>query len=573
MTTTTPTDGENAADDLAAVVASIDAQLSAAATPELWERIAAARRRWPQVLRLILLQGSWLEKAARPEEAQACFREALAAHPENPWPAIRLIESLLAQRRAGEAAQIFGASLWMSAAPEELRGRLLGRVVTALVDLGERRKFLESLLRGSATDRLVLPKLAALCMRQRDRATAERLFDQARQYGPLPLESQALALELLITATRFDEAFELAMDLRARHPERSEYARRAIQAAHFSGRTEQMIELLRDALTRWPGDWALAFRYNRCTCPMAADRELFELMSAEAATADDDRWRFQYVVACLRHERIDEALRVLGRMQADSPAAPMALPLRDALCAYPSSTWISGRGAVNDPHRDVQVLRVAGARATMILLAGVQGGLGYLPVSAADGLMARIPVNVVYLRDLANRGFTAGVHSLGPDQASMLAGLTRICAPLGVPVVTFGASIGGVAAIRTALGLGAHAAISFAGPVHLGVDSAEDVPDAGGGARATIFSRFAHTDLSLIELIRAAPRTRIHQCYGTGFPPDVADAELLRPLPNATLYPVARCADHFVIEHMIADGSFFEVIERAISMPALDAAL
>jgi hypothetical protein len=68
-------------------------------------------------------------------------------------------------------------------------------------------------------------------------------------------------------------------------------------------------------------------------------------------------------------------------------------------------------------------------------------------------------------------------------------------------------------------------------------------------------------------MIRATPQTRIHQCFGSGFAPDVADAQLIAPLPNVSLHPVERCADHFVIEHMIADGSFFAVIECAIAAP------
>ncbi len=555
-------------DDLAANISRIAAALEGPATPEAAERIAAARRRWPENLRLMLLQGSWLEKTARLDEAETCYGDALAGHPQNPWPALRLTELFLSQRRPKDAAGIFAASVWRSTAPEAARRSLLSRVAAALIDLSDRRVFLQGLLSDTADDRLVLPKLAALSLRERDRVEAERLLDRARQYGPLPSECQMLWLELLITATRFDEAFDLSMELRARHPERSEFTRRAIQAAHFSGRTPQMIALLHDALTRWPGDWLLAFRYNRCTCPMAADRSLFELMSAQAPAATDQRWWFQYAIACLRHDRTDAARTILEPIKADSPVASMALPLRAALEAHPAATWRRGRGVVNDPERDVQSVRTAQARATLILLAGVQGGLGYLPVSHVDGLLADLAVNVVYLRDLNNRAFTSGVRSMGPTQASMIAALAKICEPLAVPVITFGASIGGVAAIRTALLLQAHAAISFAGPIHLGVDTTEDVPlmNGGGNAKTTLFSHFAQADLSLIEMIRTVPRTRIHQCFGTGYAPDVADAELMRPLSNVVLHPVARCADHHVTEHMIADGSFFDVIERAITM-------
>jgi len=560
----------SAPNDLAGQFAAIDAALRGPAplAPDLGPRIAEARRRWPQNLGLMLLEGTWFEKTRELAQAEACYRAALAQHPNQFWPALRLTELLLSQRRAEEGARVFAERVWGSSAPEAARKALLSRISTALTDLSRRREFLQSLLRDTPEDRLVLPKLATLSLRERDRAEAERLLDRARQYGPLPPESQMLMLELLITATRFDEAFELAMQLRARQPERAEFTRRAIQAAHFSLRHREMIELLRDALTRWPGDWMLAFRYNRSTCPMAADRELFERLTAAAATVTDERWWFQYAVACLRHLCTVEAMNILDRVQAGSPVAAMAMPLRAALKLYPAATWRGARGVVNDPAQDVQVVRTPGARATLILLAGQAGGLGYLPMSHADALLARLPVNAIYLRDLNNRSFISGVRSLGPDAASMIVQLKALCAPLGVPVITYGSSLGGLSAIRVGVMLDAHAAISFAGPIHVGADTAEEAPmrSGSGGAKTTIFSHLTQADLGLLEMIRAAPRTRIHQCFGSGFAPDVADAELLKPLPNVTLHPIEHCADHFVIEHMIADGSFFEVIEEAIAM-------
>jgi hypothetical protein len=43
------------------------------------------------------------------------------------------------------------------------------------------------------------------------------------------------------------------------------------------------------------------------------------------------------------------------------------------------------------------------------------------------------------------------------------------------------------------------------------------------------------------------------------------------PQPHQFAGPLAPCAEHFVIEHMIADGSCFDVIECAIAMPPLGA--
>jgi hypothetical protein len=479
---------------------------------------------------------------------------------------VRRAELSLRLRRIEAAVGIFTDQVWPGSAPEATRTGLLSRIGVAMPDLVARRDFLAGLLRGHADDRFVLLKQAALAFRERDRAVAERCFDAARGLGPLPLESQLLELELHLAATRFDAAFALAGELCARHPDRADFARRRIQAAHFTGRHAEMVALVADALQRWPRDWLLAFRYNRCTISMADDRMLFELLARNAAAmAADERWQFQFAIACLRHGETARAIGILHALSETGAVAPMMLPLRAALMAYPAATWANPRGIDNDPEKDVQIIRVPGAIATVMLHAGMQGGLGYLPFTHADGLLARRPVNVVYLRDLNTRAFGNGVRGLGLDQASTIAALRRIGATLGVPVVTMGASIGGVAAIRTATLMGAHAAISFAGMMHLGTDNLEEpAPGLAGSTRATLFSNFGATDLSLVDMIRAAPGTHVHQCFGADYPPDIESAALLNGLPNATLHPLAGCADHFVIEHLIVNGGFFDVLQQAI---------
>jgi hypothetical protein len=250
-------------------------------------------------------------------------------------------------------------------------------------------------------------------------------------------------------------------------------------------------------------------------------------------------------------------MTLLAQFSPESAVASMAAPLHAALSAYPPSTWSNPRGVDNDPERDVQVVRLTDAVATVIVLAGVQGGLNYLPFSHTDGLLARHRVNAVYLRDLNNRGFTAGVRSLGPDLASMIAGLGSLAAELAVPVVTMGASLGGIAAVRTAALMGAHAAISFAGPVQHTADAGEgDMPPPGAkGARGALFSSLTEADESLVEMVRAAPRTLFCQCFGEAYAPDAAAAELLRPLPHVVLY-------------MLAKHEFGDVLEQMMHMPA-----
>jgi hypothetical protein len=132
-----------------------------------------------------------------------------------------------------------------------------------------------------------------------------------------------------------------------------------------------------------------------------------------------------------------------------------------------------------------------------------------------------------------------------------------------------GASVGGVAAIRTAALMRAHAAISFAGDIRYGADAGDDgLAPASAGARTAMFSTFTEAEFDIVALIRSAPRTRVHQCFGADYAPDREAAALLRDVPNAVLHPVPGCADHFAIEHMIANGRFFTVLDQAIATPA-----
>lgn len=530
-------------------------------------RILAARLRWPHDLRLQLLQGSWLEADGRGDDAAACFRAAQAQHPANPWPPVRLVELLLRQRRQEEARAEFRAGVWGGTAPERTRTGLLSLTTASIPDAAGREAYLRSLLNQHPDDRFVLLKLAVLRYRLKDRPAAEALFAEAARLGPMTDEAQLILLDLHFAAARFEAAYDLARDLQARHPDRVEFARRSIQAALFLHRLDEVIAQLQTALLRWPEDWLLLFRYNRCPLPGEADRKLFAALSARReALAGNDRWLFQYAIASLRHADAGPTLTMLRTLVASTTVGHMAAPLAAALAAHPLERWANPRAVSNACDDDVQLLPQPGAVATVILFSSVAGGLGYLPFGLADGLLRQRPINVIYLRDRNHRAFTSGVRSLGADHTAMIDALQTMTRRLGVPVVTMGSSIAGVAAIRAATRLHARAAISFAGPVNLGADATEDEapPGGAGGTRDSLFASFAAADSDIVRMVREAPATQVHQCFGADFAPDVAVARLLAPLANVRLHPERDCADHFAIEHAIASGSFMAILDAAL---------
>lgn len=556
---------------LAQDIAEITEQLRqpVADLPALGTRIATLRARWPDDLRLRLLQGSWLEAARQPDEALACYRAAQAAHAGNPWPAVRIVELLLRQRRPEEARACFIEAVWQDSAPERTRVMLLSQTTASIPDLPGREAYLHGLLRQHPDDRFVLTKLAVLRYRQKDRAAAAALFEAAARLGPITDEGRMMQLELHLAEARFEAAHAVAADLHARHPDRVEFVRRLIQTALFLNRMEEAVTRLEAALLRWPEDWLLLYRFNRCPLPGAADRRIFAaLTERQAAVAENERWQFQYAIASLRHAPLAPTLALLRRIAGTPAVGHMATPLLAALEAHPPACWANPRGVSNAAEDEVQLLRREDAVATVILFSSVAGGLGYLPFGLADGLLRQRPVHVIYLRDRNHRAFAQGVTALGPDHAAMIEALQGMTRPLGLPVVTMGSSIAGVAAIRAATRMQALAAISFAGPANLGRDAMEDEPPppgAIGGTRDTLVGRIAGAEADVLEMIRAAPGTRVHQSFGTGFAPDVAVARLLEPFPNVRLHPEPGCADHFAIEHAIASGGFLAILDAALA--------
>lgn len=557
MKATTPAEAATA---IAASMATPDDALAA--------HIAAARAAFPADLRLRLLEGEFHERSARPAEAETCYREAAAAHPANPWPQARIANLLLATGRAEEARAFFAASIWTSTLPETPRTALLSRLFGATTDLPRRADFLAALLNGGPDDRFVLLKLAALRFRQRNREEAARLFATARALGPLPVESELLELEIHLAAGSFEPAFCIAQALAASNPGRIDFARRAIQTAQFAGHGELAATLLQQAMERWPEDWLLLFRFNRAACPPATDAVIFARLAVLRPQREaDPRWLFQYVLAALRQGRTDEAMHLLPRLAAATATAALAAPLHAALSTRPDVLWNAGRGITNAVTDDVQVVCHPQARATVIVLAGVQGGVGYMTFSHVDALLAAHQVNVIYLRDVHNRAFTAGVRGLAPDEAATHEVLRALAAELGgQPIVTIGASLGGMVAVRVATRIGGHAAISLAGPLHLGVHD-DDAASTGASTRFTMAAAFLRGEPSVPEMLRAAPATRAWQVFGTGYAPDAKAATLLDGLPNATRVPLTDCAHHFVFEHLIATAAFAPLLDRAIATP------
>lgn len=537
-------------------------------TPDIEQRLNDAMVQRPGDLRLKFAQGELLAKTGRTDQALAMLRGLKAKHPTNPWVTLRIVRLLLSRGDVEAAAEAFVAGVWNSTLPETESVATLSDIASALRGYPARRSFLTSLLTGAVSDRFVMIKLGSLAFREGDRAEATRLFDAAAELGPLPAEAGPLYLELLMVSGRAKDALAAALDILNVRPDRLDVARRAILAARLCRRTDVLVPLLQSALDRWPNDWLLLFRYNRALCPFDLDRALFLKLGAQAdALAADDRWAFQFALACLRHQDTGRALAILRRIGPESPVAHMSGPLLAAMSSQPDEAWCNPRGVSNDPADDVQVRRVPDARATLIVLAGVQGGLGYLPYSHADVLLGSLPANVIYLKDRSELAFTGGVASLGPDEAATVAALKDMLVQLGgVPAITLGASLGGASAVRLGTLLRTRAALSFAGPLQWSaVGSGEDDSEVTRSRlRNAMYSALTNVETSLVDMIEASPATEVHHFYGEGHETDAQVVETLRDLANFRRHAVGGCDHHYVMSHMIATGAFDLCLRRLI---------
>ena len=279
-----------------------------------------------------------------------------------------------------------------------------------------------------------------------------------------------------------------------------------------------------------------------------------------------------YAVTALQAGHTEEAISALAEIGPNSDVAHMSEPLKRALASRAPKKWLAMSRLVDDLTSTVQVVRKPEAIATLIVFTGIQGRFCYLSLRHADALLAEYPVNVVYLRDPANRAYLSGVPSLGQDQSATAAALKQLQVDLGgVPLITLGASLGGFAALRYGALARARAAISFAGPTVL-TALAEDGSDLsprylkqGNYFNTPALQAFSSRERDILPDVAENPDMHVWQVVGLDQGVDARQAERLERLPNVMIRHVSGVSDHFVALHMIGDGTFGPLLTSAIS--------
>jgi hypothetical protein len=279
----------------------------------------------------------------------------------------------------------------------------------------------------------------------------------------------------------------------------------------------------------------------------------------------DDRLRLQLAIATLQAGEIEQAMELLRR-PFEAPVSTIAVPILKALNGKPVEFWRTNSRLDDDRTKDVQVTRSPHPRGTVILPTGI--AFGYLPLALVDSLFAAHDFNVIYLRDFNKRAYLRGVQGLGRTEEETilsLRGLTRTLG--GRSTIVMGASQGGFAAMRYGALLEADFAISFAGATDLGPIYADIRPSIWHPDYfiAQILNRETDLPKDLVPVIAESSHTRFIQFYGTEAAGDIQQAQRLEGLPRVSLVPVPGVSDHFVIDHMIGDGSFDALLHELAS--------
>jgi tetratricopeptide (TPR) repeat protein len=528
--------------------------------------IATALDHWPDDLALLLREGECLELEGKAADAEAHFRSLCDRYPESVWPANRLIVLLLKRDAASEARSLFFERVWTAAAPEELKRGLLNQLTVHPGPLASTEAFLEGLLGRGGYDGMVLAKLAGFSLRRNRIDEAIIFLDRAAALGPLRPETMSLRLDLLIAAGRHSEVLAHVSDLCRSRPDRPDYVWKAVTSAGAMKRFAETAHWLELGLAQWPEHWMFVYRYNRAPLERDADQAIFETIERNAARidGDDDRFIFQHAQARLRNRDAAAVLPLLARIGPESRVDFMAMPLRRVLAAQEERLTRTAARFEDDRTRSVQIVAAPDARATLVVFAGVNASFCYLPFSQADRLFSAFPANVVYLRDFRDHAYVSGIDDVGQDEAATIAGLKSILAELGPRcVITMGGSIGGYAAARYGVLMGATAAISFAGPTNL-TGTHADLEDGEFNTRFRTLRHLVHRNTDLAPLIAAAPETRVIQCYGADHAIDTAEAGRLATLANVTPLALAGISDHSTAMHLIATGDFDRLIADLI---------
>ena len=535
--------------------AEISGLLARGAAAEAQRVLDTALTSWPKNPKLLLLKGQVLA-AASPAEAAVHYAALIAEPALAPWALARLADLFPVSGLAGEDA----AAIAEAVCSDAVERRFKEPILDALLATGgaETKATLTEIAGTRSAIFKYESRLAVARTEAGDFAGAMAVLKTARDEGRLSIHAAVLYADLLAVSGELGASIALLEELLATHPEHADVSRRLTMMLQRARDFDRAAEVFEQAVTRWPQDWMLVYRLNRLPVPRERYERILDLLFARAGDAleNNERFRFQAALAALHADDPARGFALLDR-RFSPPVSILAMPVQKALKARTPKVWREASRLVDDRTKEVQVTRSAGARATVVLTTGIT--FGNLPLTFVDTLFAAHGINVVYLRDFAKRAYLRGVSALGASEDETIAALKRMAAELGGKrLIAMGSSSGGFSALRVGALMGADAAVSFSGPTAIAsfLDQTRVSAWNPNFFVKAIMELEGDLPFDLVPLLSRPSNTKFIQFYGADSPDDARQALRLEGLSGVTLLPVPGIGDHFVVDHMIGDGSF-----------------
>ena len=130
--------------------------------------------------------------------------------------------------------------------------------------------------------------------------------------------------------------------------------------------------------------------------------------------------------------------------------------------------------------------------------------------------------------------------------------------------IFMGSSACGFTALRYGALMGTDFAVSFAGPTATATvfDKTRTSIWNPDFFNKILLQREGELPFDLVPTLSQPTRTKYFQVYGESAAEDARHAQRIAGLPGVTLVPVSGVSDHFVVDHMIGDGSFDALLEE-----------
>jgi tetratricopeptide (TPR) repeat protein len=468
------------------------------ATARAW--LANARRDWPKAL-------------SRWEAARARF-------PHNPWCYLGSIRALQGAGRSDGIETLFAAAESALAAAKE-RGldpmtalRAEFEIARIRSDWPAVRQCAEKIIAADAAPTAqVFLALAQARWHLGDAEEADRAALRALSADPALVD--ALLVRVWVATARGDGETALAcyQTLVKLNPGAVRWALKLVQLLNWLGRVPEAAGELENIRGRWPSNpLVVTFLRNYGPASDGAD-----WLGAANRPAGDSEHSPPPLVADPDRTK-DEELHTIA-----SRAPHPDKYLRPVVAA--------------DPEGDVLLAEVQGAQTAVLVFTGTNDELS-LPLPLFDRYLAALNLTTIYLKDFNRLRFLQGIRSLSDDYAGTIQALRKMVNHLGVTrLCAIGNCVGGFAAIRYGVELGAHRILAFGSPTFSSNDPLMNMEEGRRFMRTRLEAKVPSEMTDLKPFLESRRHSsRIELFYEEQDPRDRMNALRLSGLTGVTLH-------------------------------------